>query len=364
MHARKAVLAVAVFVLCAFPSFAIQRTFVSGSGSDFNPCTHDQPCRSFATAVAATNPNGEVVAVDSAGYGPVTITQGVTIVAPLGVHAGISVFSGDGVTINAGSGTVVLRNLYINSQGGVNGITLTAAGALHIEHCIVSGFSANNINLLSTSSGVAVAISDTTSREAGLSGILADDVFGMTISIDHCRFEHNLYGVVADRAQVVIRDSIANRCGLYGFYARGTGGEARMFVSGSVMSENNTGAQVGEGILSIQASTATNNVVGMYATGVSSKLSVEACVMSVNSSGVGGQTPGSDVSVANSTIADNSNFGAFSFGGAVLRLTRDTIVRNGTGIYNSSSTVYSTGDNMVQGNTSELFGSISPATKM
>src|SRR5438128_12507761 len=102
----------AILILSAFPSIAAQRTFVSGTGNDANACTHDLPCRSFAAAIAVTNPNGEVVAIDSAGYGPVTVTTSVTLVAPLGVHAGISVFSGDGVTINAAaSDVVVLRNL-------------------------------------------------------------------------------------------------------------------------------------------------------------------------------------------------------------------------------------------------------------
>jgi len=127
------VFAFVIAVFLAIPASAAQRTFVSYRGSDLNPCAVDSPCRSFAAAIAQTNANGEVVAVDSAGYGPVTITQAVTIVAPLGVHAGISVFSGDGVTINAGlNDVVVLRNLYINSQGGVNGVTLSVAAALHI----------------------------------------------------------------------------------------------------------------------------------------------------------------------------------------------------------------------------------------
>jgi hypothetical protein len=51
----------------------IQRTFVSTSGSDANPCTATAPCRNFAAALALTSPGGEVVAVTSGGYGPVTI---------------------------------------------------------------------------------------------------------------------------------------------------------------------------------------------------------------------------------------------------------------------------------------------------
>src|SRR5207245_10723104 len=87
----------AVIVLSSFSAWAAQRTFVSGSGNDANPCTRDMPCRSFGAAIAVTSTNGEVVALDSAGYGPVTVTQGVATVAPNGVHAGISVVSGAGV---------------------------------------------------------------------------------------------------------------------------------------------------------------------------------------------------------------------------------------------------------------------------
>src|SRR5438128_8563631 len=194
------VFAFVIAVFLAIPASAAQRTFVSYRGSDLNPCAVDSPCRSFAAAIAQTNANGEVVAVDSAGYGPVTVTQAVTIVAPLGVHAGISVFSGDGVTISAGSSDmVVLRNLYINSQGGANGIVLTSAAALHIEHCVVSGFSSNDINLVPTSAAT-VEISDTITRQAAGSGIHADSASALTVRIVRCEIDRNQNGVVADRA--------------------------------------------------------------------------------------------------------------------------------------------------------------------
>src|SRR6266571_6657569 len=81
-----------------------QRTFVSAAtGNDANPCTRTAPCRNFAAAIAQTQSGGEVVVLDSGGYGTVTITQAVSLVAPAGVYAGISVFSGTGITVNAGS---------------------------------------------------------------------------------------------------------------------------------------------------------------------------------------------------------------------------------------------------------------------
>jgi hypothetical protein len=69
---RHAALAI---LLCASPLFAAQRTFVASYGLDTNPCTHDQPCRAFTAALAVTSAGGEVVALDSAGYGTATIAQ-------------------------------------------------------------------------------------------------------------------------------------------------------------------------------------------------------------------------------------------------------------------------------------------------
>src|SRR5262249_17990548 len=71
------------------------RTFVSGSGNDANPCSLGAPCRSFAGAIAQTSPGGEIAVLDTAGYGAVTITHAVSIVNEEGVEAGITVTSGD-----------------------------------------------------------------------------------------------------------------------------------------------------------------------------------------------------------------------------------------------------------------------------
>jgi hypothetical protein len=47
--------------LLAASGAAQQRTFVSGLGSDGNPCSRTAPCRTFGTAITATNAGGEVV---------------------------------------------------------------------------------------------------------------------------------------------------------------------------------------------------------------------------------------------------------------------------------------------------------------
>src|SRR5215472_5606673 len=58
-----------------------QRTFVSGLGSDGNPCTRQAPCRTFTQAISQTTAGGEVVVLDSSGYGAFTIAKSVAIIA-------------------------------------------------------------------------------------------------------------------------------------------------------------------------------------------------------------------------------------------------------------------------------------------
>src|SRR5215469_6495095 len=84
------------------------RTFVSGLGSDSNPCSLAAPCRSFAQAITQTNASGEIVALDSAGYGTVTIAKAISITAPDGIEAGITTSSATiAITISAGPSDIV-----------------------------------------------------------------------------------------------------------------------------------------------------------------------------------------------------------------------------------------------------------------
>jgi len=67
------------------------RTFVSTTGNDSNVsvnCSQSENCRSFGAALAVTNSGGEIIVVDSGGYGAATISQPVTITA-IGVDATI-----------------------------------------------------------------------------------------------------------------------------------------------------------------------------------------------------------------------------------------------------------------------------------
>jgi hypothetical protein len=117
------------------------RAFVSSTGNDANAasnCPQATPCKTFAGAIGVVSVGGELLALDSSGYGPVTISQSITIGAAPGATAFIIVATGtNGIVVNPGANiAVTLRNLNINGQGTLNSIgVLQQSGNLIIEHC-------------------------------------------------------------------------------------------------------------------------------------------------------------------------------------------------------------------------------------
>src|SRR5215472_7856524 len=81
--------------LFSVSAHARARVFVASYGNDSNPCTFGSPCRTFQQAVNVVADGGEVTAIDSAGFGPITINRSVTITSPPGVEAGIVATSGN-----------------------------------------------------------------------------------------------------------------------------------------------------------------------------------------------------------------------------------------------------------------------------
>ena len=85
-------------------------TWVSNSGSDIWECPVGAPCATFRYALTQTSAGGAIYVATSGSYRVVTFNKAVSILAPDGVEAAISVpAKGTGVTINAGTGVMVLR---------------------------------------------------------------------------------------------------------------------------------------------------------------------------------------------------------------------------------------------------------------
>src|SRR5437660_953045 len=114
----------AFLLISCFAAQAQNRVFVSGLGNDANACTRTSPCRNFQRGQDVVASGGEVVALDSASYGQLSIAKSVTITGE-GVYAGITASSGNGVNIAAGGITVILRSLTLEGLG-TGGIGINA----------------------------------------------------------------------------------------------------------------------------------------------------------------------------------------------------------------------------------------------
>jgi hypothetical protein len=163
--------------LFAGPAMAQRdRVFVASYGNDSGSCTFGSPCKTFQYAVDNVAVGGEVTAIDSAGFGPVTISQSVTITSPNGVEAGIVAASGgNAVTINATSAaTITLRGLTLEGSGvGSRGISLTSTGGgtLNIIDTVVKDFVNSGIAILPAGGNMNLTISNCYSLSNGGDGI-------------------------------------------------------------------------------------------------------------------------------------------------------------------------------------------------
>jgi hypothetical protein len=204
------IMAAALALAVTLPAVSAQaqspRTFVSAAGSDSNPCTFAAPCRHFQAAVNATSLGGEVDALDPAGYGPITISQAITIegqgwsyIAP---PAG-----GNGITINAVSGNVAIHGVSLNGvgiAGGTTGIQFNSGGSLNVRDCVIRNFSDNDI-VLEPSTPINFLIANTIVSENSLAGILyfyngssaSPSTNGV---IDHVAATNNGTGIELDNA--------------------------------------------------------------------------------------------------------------------------------------------------------------------
>jgi len=251
---------------------ASQRTFVASYGSDGSPnCALLAPCRSFNAAIAQTSGGGEVVILDTAGYGPMVINKSIKVIGPAGVYGGISVIGGanptTGIVINAGDNDdVILRGLDITGVPGsaplpLIGIDIQNAGAVHIEKSSISNFPEDGGSCLQvvTAKSVRVYVDDSFLRHC-LTGIYANgnvvSASRSALIIDNTRIER---GFNANPASLSI--------GLWmqGFFA--------VSLRNSVISRNAFGVKIdanlagASGALDIIDSLLTQNTNGVYFSG-------------------------------------------------------------------------------------------------
>ena len=296
---------IALALIAASGADAAQRTFVSTSGIDNPACSLIAPCRNFAAAITATSIDGEIVVLNSGGYGSVTVNKNVSIISPPGVYGGVAVFSGDGITVDdGGSNTivVVLRGLTINGQGGTNGVRVVHANAVHVEACNLSNLTQNGIFQTSGT----MYVKDTIARNNGNVGAYILGA-GVVANFDRVRMEANLNGVyVQDGAHAFIQDSVLSGNGVYGVVS---------FTSVGALASSSTGVSVTRTLIT------NNSFAGAAA---ESDLASTPALIDISDSDISGNFRG--------IWATN-----LSAGPTRIVAARNTIVRNyNTGVESSS----------------------------
>lgn len=260
-----------VILLPAVASAQATRTWVSGVGDDVNPCSRTAPCKTFAGAISKTAAGGEINALDSGGFGAVTITKAITIDGG-GEIAGVLVAGTNGVIVNAGpNDVVILRHLDINSVGtGLRGVKFMAGKTLIIEDSTISRFSDRGISV-ETAAAASLIVHNTDVVGNPGSAIFVSAVSGVPItkvSLSNVRLSGNSsYGFVAGvGCRASIRDSVISGNGNAGVNLAHTSAEVQ--IDHTDISNNAIGIKSQSGVARIADTVITgNNTAGLQSTG-------------------------------------------------------------------------------------------------
>ncbi len=178
--------ALCTLALPAVPAHAqASRTSVSGVGDDANPCSRTAPCKTFAGAMPKTATGGEIDALDPGGFGALTITKSITLDGGGGQVASALVSGTNGITVNAPGAIVTLRNLRINGiASGVNGVSVTQVGELHVENLDIFGFTQKGVDFEPTAAGTShLLIRNTVIQDCVGGAILVKPAAGVSVLV-------------------------------------------------------------------------------------------------------------------------------------------------------------------------------------
>ena len=200
IHTGSFVALVLMVLMAASGAMGAQsRSFVSVTGSDAANCQRATPCRTFSAAIRQTSDAGEVIALDSGGYGTTGVNRSMSLIAAPGVHAGITTAYGTGVAVT-GSATdrVVLRGLDIVTSGNATAIDVLAPVSVSIEHCVLqqAGDPVYSIGVQAYSVGARISVSDSVLR--GYFNALYTSVFGLPrgqITLNRVQFSDNVNSI-------------------------------------------------------------------------------------------------------------------------------------------------------------------------
>ena len=232
--------------LACMPAHAQQRlrVFVSSQGSDANPCTVTQPCLSFQQAYNNALPNGVINVLDVGGYGPLTITHGISIQGH--GFAGIVQNAGNGITIAVTTGDPVsLDGLLIDGAGAGNiGILISSGPSVQILNSVVRHF-VSGIAYVTSTNGANLLIEDTIASDNSQTGIILSPSAGVTVAfatLNRITANNNrAAGVAAGGVNATIANSVISNNSNTGLDFSG----GFTWLAKNVISGNSIGVSVG-----------------------------------------------------------------------------------------------------------------------
>ena len=287
--------------------------YVSINGKNTHPCTLALPCRTLQFAINVAPAGGEVQILDPGFYGNnANIKKSLTITGN-----GNTVYLGGILTIDRADAVVALRGLALDGQGSIlHGINIVDAAKVHIERCVIHGFTSQGI--LSTATDVEVFVLDTISRDNGGSGFNLFNIStgGQRTTIDNSRFEGNgANGIIIQSGRATISRSIASNNASDGIVSHIA--PVTVAVRETTVAHNGNDGFTARGLMTVDSSVAFGNFRGLS---------------------------GSNLS------------------GSLARISNSTFTGNVAGIVTSGGVVETRSNNTVEGNTTDVSGALTPIT--
>ncbi len=277
------------------------RTWVSGVGDDVNPCSRTAPCKTYAGAISKTAKDGEISTLDPGGFGTVTITKSITI-------------NGGGAGQGYGS---------ILASGGVTGVIINITDALDIRKAV----RLDGLNINGASTGL-----DGVRMLAGLALHIEDTI------IDGFTDDGVEVAITANSVELALRDVTIRSC---------VGDGVRINSSGA-----------GFVLASMDRIQVVNSGNGVNAESNSRAHIRNSQFASMNTNGILCNIATAEVNVDQSIIT-NSPDGVRNNGG-MTRVSRSVITGNTNGLNNIAGTLKRFNNNMIDGNSNNTVGIITP----
>jgi Periplasmic copper-binding protein (NosD) len=253
-------LALAITALASMPAHAQQRVFVSAHGLDTNPCTATQPCRTFQHAHDITAANGEIDVIDPAGYGPLTITKGISIQAHGfgGITQTASCQTCAAITIAVTtSDPVSINGLLLDGAGtGTTGIYVTSGQSVQILYSVVRHFQFGISDQTSTN-GASLLVEDTVASDNVETGIHVNPTgANLKVTLSRITANNNQFGVATADNNTTIANSVMSNNSNSGLL---TGSPSNTWFAKNVISGNTTGVHAGGTVFSYGDNYINNN---------------------------------------------------------------------------------------------------------